>query len=104
MIGAAHVALSAANGAIDSGSDHALTFSGKPMVIIPPGALIVSDPVAFQVTPLSSLAVSVYLPDQRINETTCHEDARSTTFVAAGGRDNISNAKRRAHLLPRGAS
>ena len=53
-------------------------------MIIPPGALVVSDPIAFQVTPLSSLAVSVYLPDQRINETTCHEDARSTTFIAAG--------------------
>ena len=53
-------------------------------MIIPPGALVVSDPVAFQVTPLSSLAVSVYLPDQRISETTCHEDARSTTFIAAG--------------------
>ena len=84
MIGAAHAALSAGNGAIQAGSDHALTFSGKPAVIIPPGALVVSDPVAFQVTPLSSLAVSVYLPDQRINETTCHEDARSTTFIAAG--------------------
>ncbi len=84
VVGAAHVALSAGNGAIQPDSDHALTFSGKPAVTIPPGALVVSDPVAVQITPLSSLAVSVYLPDQRISETTCHEDARSTTFIAAG--------------------
>jgi lysophospholipase L1-like esterase len=36
------------------------------------------------VTPLSSLGVSIYLPEQRINETTCHEDGHSTTFIAAG--------------------
>jgi lysophospholipase L1-like esterase len=84
MIGAAHVALSSENGAVQAGSDHALTFSGAPTVIIPPGALIVSDPVAFQVAPLASLAVSVYLPDQRFAETTCHEDGHATTYIAAG--------------------
>lgn len=84
VVGAAHVALSAESGAIQPGSDHGLTFSGKPTVTIPPGAFVVSDPVAFPISPLASLAVSVYLPDQRINETTCHEDARSTTFIAAG--------------------
>ncbi len=84
VVGAAHVALSAESGAIQPGSDHGLTFSGKPTVTIPPGAFVVSDPVAFPISPLASLAVSVYLPDQRINETTCHEDARSTTLIAAG--------------------
>jgi lysophospholipase L1-like esterase len=84
IVGATHVAPSAANGAIQANGDHALTFSGKSSVTIPAGALVVSDPVSVQVAPLSSLAVSVYLPDQRISETTCHEDARSTTFIAAG--------------------
>jgi lysophospholipase L1-like esterase len=84
IVGAAHVAPSAADGAIRADADHALTFSGKSSVTIPAGALVVSDPVVLPIAPLSSLAVSVYLPDQHINETTCHEDARSTTFIAAG--------------------
>jgi lysophospholipase L1-like esterase len=84
IVGAAHVALGAESGGIQPGSDHPLTFSGKSTVIIPSGAFVVSDPVPFEVAPLSSLAVSVYLPDQRISETTCHEDGHSTTFIAAG--------------------
>ncbi len=84
LVGAAHVAPSAGNGGIQADADHALTFSGKSSVTIPAGALAVSDPIAFQVAPLSSLAVSIYLPDQRINETTCHEDGHATTFIAGG--------------------
>jgi lysophospholipase L1-like esterase len=87
-IGAAHIALSAGSptpsGAIQSGSDHALTFNGQASVIIPPGAPVISDPVPLQVAPLSSLAVSVFLPNQPIGDTTCHADARSTTFITIG--------------------
>jgi lysophospholipase L1-like esterase len=84
IVGAAHIAPSAANGAIQADGDHPITFSGKSSVTIPAGSLAVSDPVLFQVAPLSSLAVSVYLPDQRISETSCHEDGHSTTFITAG--------------------
>src|SRR5580698_5675786 len=63
-IGSAHVALSAGSGSIQPATDHALTFSGQASVIIPPGALMVSDPVSLQVAPLTSLAVSIFLPDQ----------------------------------------
>ena len=62
-IAAAHVALAGKNGAIQPGSDHAVTFDGKPGVVIPPGAEWISDPVAFQVDPLSKLAVSLYFQD-----------------------------------------
>jgi len=84
IVGAAHVAPSDASGAIHVDADHPLTFSGASSVTIPAGSFVVSDPVSLQVAPLSSLAVSVYLPDQRISETTCHEDGHSTTFIAAG--------------------
>jgi lysophospholipase L1-like esterase len=84
-IGAAHVALSAgADGATRPGSDHALTFSGQSSVVIPAGALALSDPIPMQVAPLSSLAVSVYLPRQPIADTTCHEDGQSTNFITQG--------------------
>ena len=37
-----------------------------------------------EVDPLSSLAVSLYLPDQPIDDTTCHQDARATNFITPG--------------------
>ena len=87
-VGASHVALSADNGAgkgsIEPGSDHALTFSGKSSVIIPASASVLSDPIAMPVPALASLAVSVYLPQQRIDDTTCHDLAMSTNYIAPG--------------------
>jgi lysophospholipase L1-like esterase len=87
-IASAHLALtagtSANGGSIEPGSDRALTFDGRPSVTIPAGALVFSDPVAMRVAALSDLAVSVYLPAQQISETTCHEDAQSTNFIAPG--------------------
>lgn len=83
-VGAAHVALSAGQGSIQAGSDHALSFAGQSSVIIPAGGLVFSDPVPMQVTPLSNLAVSVYLPDQPVGNTTCHEDGQSTNFISPG--------------------
>lgn len=71
-------------GAIQPGSDHALTFGGQPSIEIPNGALAVSDPVPLAVKPLASLAVSVYLPEQTIGNTTCHEDGQSTNFITVG--------------------
>lgn len=83
-VGAAHIAMSAGQGAIEAGTDHALTFGGRPTVIIPAGAVVFSDPVPMKVAALSNLAVSVYLPDQWIRETTCHDLAESTNFVTPG--------------------
>ncbi len=83
-IGAAHIALSAGMGGIQPGSDHALTFNGQPSVTIPAGAPIFSDPVSLAVAPMANLAVSVYLPDQPIGETTCHQEGMTTTYITQG--------------------
>ncbi len=83
-VGAAHIAVSAGGGSLQSGSDHALTFNGKPTVEIPAGAFVVSDPVTMQAAPLSDLAVSVYIPEQRIRNTTCHSFGDSTNYVLKG--------------------
>lgn len=96
-VAAAHVALSAGNGAIEQGSDHDLTFDGRSSVTIPAGAVVFSDPVPMRVTPLSDLAVSVYLPQQPVEETTCHQDAQSTNFIAPGNTtatDTLTEARR----------
>ena len=83
-VGAAHIAVSAGGGSIQSGSDHALTFNGRPTVEIPAGAFVISDPVTMQAAPLSDLTVSVYFPEQRISKTSCHADGQSTNYVLRG--------------------
>lgn len=83
-VAAAHIAVSTGNGSIQSGTDHPLTFSGQPSVTVPAGGLVFSDPLPLQVAPQADLAVSVFLPDQQISDTTCHEDAQSTNFVTQG--------------------
>src|SRR5205085_4545065 len=60
-IPSAHVGLSAGHSAIQPGSDKALMFHGSPSVTIPPGALVYSDPLDFNLAPLSDLAVTIRL-------------------------------------------
>jgi lysophospholipase L1-like esterase len=83
-VGDAHVALSAGGGAIQPGSDHAITFGGATQVNIPPGAAMFSDPVSMDVAPLADLAVSFYLPSQIMRAETFHAFADQENFVANG--------------------
>jgi lysophospholipase L1-like esterase len=83
-IGAAQIALSSGTSDITVGTTTALTFSGKPSIVIPPGALIVSDPVALKVAPASNLAVSLFLPDQPVNQLTLHPFADQTNYLVPG--------------------
>ena len=80
----AHVALSAGGGAIQPGTDHAVTFGGESSVNIPPGAAMFSDPVPLQVAPLSDVAVSFYLPVQIMRAETFHAFADQDNFIANG--------------------
>ncbi len=82
-IGAAHIALSAGAGAITPGSDRPLTFGGQSAVIIPPGALLLSDPVSLKVPALANLAVSVFLPETAI-ASTVHYSAQQKNYLGAG--------------------
>jgi lysophospholipase L1-like esterase len=61
-IGAAHVAIYKSSGDIADGTDRTLKFSGSASMVIPPGAIVISDPVDLEVAALSDLAVSLYLP------------------------------------------
>lgn len=80
-----HIALplAADSSAIDPSTDHALTFAGSPEVTVPPGAEIISDPIAFPVAPLSNLAVTFYLADPPARETS-HPGSRATSYFAHG--------------------
>ncbi|KAF9737336.1 hypothetical protein PMIN04_001275 [Paraphaeosphaeria minitans] len=62
-----------------------VTFSGKPSISIPNGALAVSDPVNFKIKPQTMLTVSIYLATgQTTNSITSHPGSRTTSFWQFG--------------------
>ena len=83
-IGAAHVALAAGGGEIQLGSANALTFAGQPSIVIPAGAVAVSDPAALNVPANTDLAVSIFIPAQAITTASGHNATFTTNYVAAG--------------------
>jgi lysophospholipase L1-like esterase len=82
-IGPVHAALHASGPAIEPGTDHAVTFGGKPTVTIAKGKDVLSDPVPLVVKPLQELAISVYLPMQT-GPSTMHNTAIQTAFIVPG--------------------
>lgn len=86
-----HIArpLSPSSPAIDPATDKALTFAGKPDVIIPAGAEYLSDPIDYPVAPLSDLAVSIHY-DLPPAEQTGHPGSRATSYLVHG--DSVSAA------------
>ena len=84
VIGAAHLALRDVGAAIVPGSDRTLTFSGQPSITIPPGALVVSDPVDLDVPALGDLAVSIFVPGST-GPATWHFVALQTSYVSPPG-------------------
>jgi len=62
-IGAVHLGAGERGGGIAAHSDRTVTFAGAEGTTIAAGAHVVSDPVAFELRPLTDVAVSVYLPE-----------------------------------------
>ncbi len=83
QIGAAHIALCNKDAAIIPASDRALTFSGRPNVTIPSGAVMWSDPVEFKIAPQAELAVSLYVPKE--SATSTHLFGEHTAYLSKEG-------------------
>jgi lysophospholipase L1-like esterase len=82
-VGAAHIAVYKGGGAVVPASGRVLSFSGNPSIVVPPGALVVSDPVNLNVAPMSDLAVSLYLPRDTGPPTT-HTVGLHTSYISKG--------------------
>ena len=93
VIGSAHIALRDAGAAIVPGSDRTLTFGGQPSISIPPGALVLSDPVELDVPALGDLAVSIFVPGST-GPTTWHFVALQTSYISPPGDFTV------AHVMP----
>jgi lysophospholipase L1-like esterase len=82
---AVHIArpVSPSSDAIDPATDKPLLFAGIPDVTIPPGAEILSDPIAYPLAALSDVAISFHL-DAPPSQQTSHPGSRSTTYYVHG--------------------
>jgi len=92
LIGGAHVAHRTAAAEIDPRSDRILKFHGKTSVTVPPGTLVVSDPVELDVPPLTDLAISLFFPE-RTEAKTSHSLAMQTSYVSRETGDSTAAVK-----------
>jgi lysophospholipase L1-like esterase len=86
-ITSAHVARATGGSSIQAGTDKPLTFDEKPSVTIPAGALMYSDPLDFDLPPLSDLAITIRVNSARDGITT-HDGSRATSYFISG--DSVS--------------
>ena len=77
------------SGAIVTASDRALTFRGQTGVSISAGAAALSDPLAFDVKPLSDLAITIAVAGAP-TDVTGHPGSRTTSYLQSG--DGLSAA------------
>src|SRR5881392_1281217 len=79
-ITAAHIARSRGASAIDTAADRKLTFAGMDSLLIPAGAAATSDPLAYQVAPLSDLTVTLQIRTAPA-ALTGHPGSRTTSYL-----------------------
>lgn len=84
-LNAVHIATPTDSGAIDPGTDKALSFDGKPTVTIPPRAEVTSDPFRFALKPLSNAAITIHYGDVSPN-LTGHPGSRTTSYLVKGNK------------------
>lgn len=71
--------------AIQPGSARPVTFNGRPSVVVPVGAQMVSDPVPLRLAPRTNLTVTMYLAEgQASANITSHPGSRTTSHMIAG--------------------
>jgi lysophospholipase L1-like esterase len=61
-LGAVHVGIAAADGAVVAGTDRAVTFAGQAAIVIPASAPVLSDPIDLPTKALDRLYISVLVP------------------------------------------
>ena len=83
-LGSVHVGLRDKESSIAAGSDRAVFFNGKSTVVIPAGAVVLSDPVDVTLPAFADLAVSVYVSGES-GPLTMHALALRDTYISKTG-------------------
>ncbi len=89
-VGAATIAISAGGAATVPGTTRTLRFNGKTSIVVAADSEVVSDFVNVLVPPLSTLAVSIFLPDST-GLATQHFLAVQDNFIASGDMTAVSD-------------
>lgn len=87
-IGAAQLALRDGGSSVIAGSNRVLTFGGLTQPAVPPGALLVSDPVDLTVPDFGDVVIDLYLPDDTAasrSPVTFHPASWQTNYVSTRG-------------------
>jgi lysophospholipase L1-like esterase len=87
-IGAGSVAIAGKDGNVDQSTFKPLTWGGKSSVVVPPGAPILSDPIALSAEALSEISVSIFLP-KKTALSSVHWDGVQTAYISGPG--NFAN-------------
>jgi len=73
---------------IAAGSSHPVTFAGNPSVVIPAGAIMLSDPVSVAVPAMGDLVIDLFFPTEMLAATspmTVHGGANQTNYISKPG-------------------
>src|SRR5215469_7994830 len=84
VVGAVTVATPTDVASVKPDTIHNATFSGRNSITIPPGAPILSDPIAFPVSGGAEISVSIYFP-KRVSSPTVHELALKRASISQHG-------------------
>ncbi|KAL4995738.1 SGNH hydrolase-type esterase domain-containing protein [Aspergillus recurvatus] len=95
-ITAASVALpeggNAGVGGIDTSTIQSITFSGSESITIPPQKTVYSDPIDFDIPPLTNLAITIYSAEgQAKANITGHPGSRTTSWMETGNKVNAAS-------------
>jgi lysophospholipase L1-like esterase len=88
QIGAASVGLREKDATLAAGSTRPLTFSTRPSVTIPAGAIVISDPVSLTFPAMADLAIDLFLPgntESWPSALTMHNTGLQTNYVSPAG-------------------
>jgi lysophospholipase L1-like esterase len=84
--------------AIQPATTRAVTFFGRPSVVVPVGAQVVTDPLTFDVAAQFNLTVTIYLAaGQASNNITSHPGSRTTTYLLAGDHVDAADLPAATH-------
>lgn len=87
VIQSAHLALAVApvgSGQIDPASSRAFRFGGASGAVIPPGGVLYSDPLRYELPELAAVGVSIHFGAVSSTVITSHGGSRTTSFIQNG--------------------
>lgn len=99
VISAATIGLDSGGAAVVPGSLHTVTFGGQPGTTVAVGRFAYSDPVAMPVSPMQTVAISLYVSDTDL--ATVHPCCTKTvSYYTPNGRGNLTQDVTGAGLIP----